>query len=79
MNHSVVDIIPVLSLSVERAGDVTKIIFACDNGCNEIANDAFAIFGSRRFSISLEIIIDEILMFIHLDSQLRVILRLTHW
>lgn len=71
MNHSVVDIIPVLSLSVERAaGDVTNIIFACDNECNEIANDAFAIFGSRRFSISLEIIIDEILVFIHLDSQL---------
>ena len=73
--------IPVLApLIAVRAGGTANTRLASDNGYIEDPV-GFVTFGSRRFNISLEISIAEILIMIDFVSQssLRIKWRLTRW
>ena len=61
VNYTIVDTVLVPSLCVAAAGDVANIMSVCDNG-QETPYAGPVTSGSRRFSISLEIITEEILI-----------------
>ena len=57
---------------------LANAMLVCDNGPNEVSY-VFVTLGSRRLSISLDIIIDEILVFCEQVEQVSNKWGRTHW